>query len=219
VGKRHRRIRARSATGQVAGAATEKPGLEAHRPKRPAQPAFSRTPLSQSAQATSATGCHEALKHQFHAPNRSSARPPPARYSIVCDCERVREAAGAAHGAERPQREQGPGVVPARVFEADTPGAGLRWRAPQKTRNRRGLHRPGELPHGARRVPKLSRNLANCEQRPALPRAHRQHELPANKPHSGGTRPGSHPGRRALEPLLTPYRRMKILPRRLSRHH
>ena len=41
VGKRHRRIRARSATGQVAGAATEKPGLEAHRPKRPAQPAFS----------------------------------------------------------------------------------------------------------------------------------------------------------------------------------
>ena len=41
VGKRHRRIRARSATGQVAGAATETAGLEAHRPKRPAQPAFS----------------------------------------------------------------------------------------------------------------------------------------------------------------------------------
>src|SRR5512133_3301467 len=41
VGKRHRRIRARGATGQVAGAATKKPGLEAHRPKRPAQPAFS----------------------------------------------------------------------------------------------------------------------------------------------------------------------------------
>ena len=42
MGKRHRRIRARSATGQVAGAANEKPGLEAHRPiKRPAQPAFS----------------------------------------------------------------------------------------------------------------------------------------------------------------------------------
>jgi hypothetical protein len=31
VGKRHRRIRARSAPGQVAGAANEKPGLEAHR--------------------------------------------------------------------------------------------------------------------------------------------------------------------------------------------
>ena len=38
VGKRHRRIRARSATRQVAGAATEKPGLEAHRAKRPTQP-------------------------------------------------------------------------------------------------------------------------------------------------------------------------------------
>jgi hypothetical protein len=33
VGKRHRRIRARSATGQVAGAATEQPGLKAHRRK------------------------------------------------------------------------------------------------------------------------------------------------------------------------------------------
>jgi hypothetical protein len=33
VGKRHRRIRARSAPGQVAGAANEKAGLEAHRAK------------------------------------------------------------------------------------------------------------------------------------------------------------------------------------------
>jgi hypothetical protein len=34
MGKRHRRIRALSATGQVAGAATEKPGLQhAHRPR------------------------------------------------------------------------------------------------------------------------------------------------------------------------------------------
>jgi hypothetical protein len=34
MGKRHRRIRARGATGQVAGAATEKPGLRsAHRPR------------------------------------------------------------------------------------------------------------------------------------------------------------------------------------------
>ena len=50
VGKRHRRIRARSATGQVAGAATEKPGLKQHpSPKnRPAQHAFSRKPLSRS---------------------------------------------------------------------------------------------------------------------------------------------------------------------------
>jgi hypothetical protein len=44
VGKRHRRICARSATGQVAGAATEKPGLKRPSSKRPAQPAFSRRP-------------------------------------------------------------------------------------------------------------------------------------------------------------------------------
>ena len=41
MGKRQRRIRARSATGQVAGAAIEKLGLAAHRRKRPAQHAFS----------------------------------------------------------------------------------------------------------------------------------------------------------------------------------
>jgi hypothetical protein len=33
VGKRHRRIRARSATGSVAGAASEYSGLAAHQPK------------------------------------------------------------------------------------------------------------------------------------------------------------------------------------------
>jgi len=49
VGKRHRRIRARSATGQVAGAATEKPGLKRPSSKnRPAQHAFSQKPLSRS---------------------------------------------------------------------------------------------------------------------------------------------------------------------------
>ena len=74
VGKRHRRIRARSATGQVAGAATEKPGLEAHRPKRPAQPAFSqkaprpsRPNLSRPPDTTRPSGA------QFHAPNTSGA--------------------------------------------------------------------------------------------------------------------------------------------------
>jgi hypothetical protein len=47
MGKRHRRIRARSATGQVAGAATEKPGLKQHpsSKNRPAQHAFSLTPI------------------------------------------------------------------------------------------------------------------------------------------------------------------------------
>jgi hypothetical protein len=44
VGKRHRRIRARSATGPVAGAATEKPGSKPIAQKRPAQHAFSQGP-------------------------------------------------------------------------------------------------------------------------------------------------------------------------------
>ena len=37
MGERHRPIRARSAPGQVAGAATETPGLEGHRPNRRAR--------------------------------------------------------------------------------------------------------------------------------------------------------------------------------------
>ena len=49
VGKRHRRIRAQSATGQVAGAATENPGLKRPSSKnRPAQHAFSQEPPSRS---------------------------------------------------------------------------------------------------------------------------------------------------------------------------
>jgi hypothetical protein len=47
MGKRHRRIRARSATRPVAGAATELSGSHAHRRKRPAHVAFSRRPLNQ----------------------------------------------------------------------------------------------------------------------------------------------------------------------------
>jgi hypothetical protein len=78
VGKRHRRIRARSATGQVAGAATEKPGLQlAHRPKRPAQPAFSqKAPRPSRPNLSPPPDTTGALKEQFHAPNRSS-RPNP----------------------------------------------------------------------------------------------------------------------------------------------
>ena len=67
VGKRHRRIRARSATRQVAGAATEKPGLKAHRAKRPAQPAFSRRPLSQSPEPKPTPDDTGAFNEQFHA--------------------------------------------------------------------------------------------------------------------------------------------------------
>ena len=74
MGKRHRRIRARSATGQVAGAATEKPGLQrAHRPKRPAQPAFSqKAPRPSRPNLSPPPDTTRALKQQFHAPRRGS---------------------------------------------------------------------------------------------------------------------------------------------------
>jgi len=74
VGKRHRRIRARSATGQVAGAATEKPGLQlAHRPKRPAQPAFSqKAPRPSRPNLSPPPDTTGAFKEQFHAPTSRS---------------------------------------------------------------------------------------------------------------------------------------------------
>jgi hypothetical protein len=74
VGKRHRRIRARSATGQVAGAATEKRGLQlAHRPKRPAQPAFSqKAPRPSQPNLSPPPDITGAFKEQFHAPRTSS---------------------------------------------------------------------------------------------------------------------------------------------------
>jgi hypothetical protein len=68
VGKRHRRIRAQSATGQVAGAATEKPGLK--RPSsnnRPAQHAFSQEPLSRSPDPNGRAP-HSSPGRHFHAP-------------------------------------------------------------------------------------------------------------------------------------------------------
>ena len=74
MGKRHRRIRARSATGQVAGAATEKPGLNSpivqnglpnlRSPTKAPRP--SRSNLSPPPDTTGA------LKEQFHAPKLSS---------------------------------------------------------------------------------------------------------------------------------------------------
>jgi hypothetical protein len=87
VGKRHRRIRARSATGHVAGAATEKPGLEAHRPKRPAQPAFSRTPLSQSPEPKPDAGCHTGARAPVSCPERRHSAPlNPSRPRRPCAC-------------------------------------------------------------------------------------------------------------------------------------
>jgi hypothetical protein len=79
MGKRHRRIRARSATGQVAGAATEKPGLEAHRPKRPAQPAFSqKAPRPSRPNPSPPPDTTKAFKEQFHAPTSGSLQDRPS---------------------------------------------------------------------------------------------------------------------------------------------
>ena len=112
VGKRHRRIRARSATGQVAGAATEKPGLEAHRPNRPAQPAFSqKAPRPSRAEPTPTAGQHRAFRAQFHAPNRSSHRVPGAR----------------AHALLLLRACAGPAVE--RVTARWPTSGGLRWRS------------------------------------------------------------------------------------------
>ena len=70
MGKRHRRIRARSATGQVAGAATEKPGLKhAHRPRTGLPNMRSpRKPLSRSPEPNPVRTRTTALERQFHAP-------------------------------------------------------------------------------------------------------------------------------------------------------
>ena len=73
MGKRHRRIRARSATGQVAGAATEKPGLNTPIVQTGLPNLRSpKGPSSQSAEPTSTAGQHSAFTAQLHAPSRSS---------------------------------------------------------------------------------------------------------------------------------------------------
>jgi hypothetical protein len=88
VGKRHRRIRARSATGQVAGAATEKAGLEAHRPRRPAQPAFSRRPLSQSTDPKPGPGRQPGLQAAVSCPE-IRRYDETAREPLRCYCSSV----------------------------------------------------------------------------------------------------------------------------------
>jgi len=72
VGKRHRRIRAHSTTGQVAGAATEKPGSKPIAQK-PACPTcvLPESPLSQSAEPRPKPGQQPSERHS-HAPTRSS---------------------------------------------------------------------------------------------------------------------------------------------------
>ena len=73
MGERHRPIRARSAPGQVAGAATESHGLEAHRPNRCARPAFSTTESPVPGEPLVGGGPGNPCWADFHAPNSTSA--------------------------------------------------------------------------------------------------------------------------------------------------
>jgi hypothetical protein len=69
VGKRQRRIRARSATGQVAGAATEKAGLKAHRPRNGLPSLRSpKGPSSRSTEPRPAAGRHQRLRRAVSCP-------------------------------------------------------------------------------------------------------------------------------------------------------
>ena len=104
AGKRHRRIRAHSATGQVAGAATEKPGLKpAHRPQT-ACPAcvLPESPSSQSTEPKPAPGHDRRLTAQFHAPKAAAQR------SRLPDCSLEAEAtAGGGALLELPRCSSG----------------------------------------------------------------------------------------------------------------
>ena len=83
MGKRQRRIRARSAPGQVAGAAKEKPGLKAHRAKTACPTCVLPKPLSQSPDPNRAEPSDSSLRNQFHAPKSSSvARLEPSSVGI-----------------------------------------------------------------------------------------------------------------------------------------
>ena len=111
MGKRHRRIRARSATGQVAGAATEKPGLKRPSSKnRPAQHAFSQKPLSRSPDPNPGRRQNNSLRAPFSCPEpdswRSSARAIACRRRQGCG-GRVSEAASLVAVAK--SRGVGPG--------------------------------------------------------------------------------------------------------------
>jgi hypothetical protein len=70
-GQRHRRIRAHSATGQVARAATEKPALMPIAQNGLPSLRSPESPRSQSAEATAAAG-QQPSPPQFHAPTTAS---------------------------------------------------------------------------------------------------------------------------------------------------
>ena len=84
MGKRHRRIRARSATGQVAGAATEKPGLNSpivqiglpslRSPKGPSSQSAEPKPTTGRQPLHRAVSCPEQHPAALTAPSRREQR-------------------------------------------------------------------------------------------------------------------------------------------------
>ena len=113
MGKRHRRIRARSATGPVAGAATEKPGLEAHRPRTGLPNLRSpRKPPSRSTDRRSKPG-RQPPSDSFKPRQAEASRPPRAR--LLSARSGATAAHISCHGAELGQRRvAGELVDPAR---------------------------------------------------------------------------------------------------------
>src|SRR3954462_9842158 len=65
--ERHLRIRARSAPGQVAGAASYTSGLTAHRNGRPARPRSPRAPVPERREPTTPLGRSQRLRQHSHA--------------------------------------------------------------------------------------------------------------------------------------------------------
>jgi hypothetical protein len=116
VGKRHRRIRARGATGQVAGAATEKPGLKRPSSKnRPAQHAFSqKAPCPGPPTLTGRARTADSKRH-FHAPNnRSATRPDPLHPVHRHDVGRTRAPDRTALD-DRRYRNEADAIAPIRI--------------------------------------------------------------------------------------------------------
>ena len=94
MGKRQRRIRARSAPGQVAGAANESSGSQPIDEKRPAQHAFSqKAPVP--GPPTVAAGPDAASEEQFHASSRGTLLD---EAGGGCGCEPLLDAAAPEDG-------------------------------------------------------------------------------------------------------------------------
>ena len=160
VGKRHRRIRARSATGQVAGAATEKPGLKPivqtglpslRSPRRPLVP-VDRTYVDHRTKLSlrSAVSCPEIREPgptpSLLAQTRSRRRRRLQLRDRRCcredrRCPRHREDALLVAGAVwHPRR--GPRAVPGRVQRSVRVARGALKGSPARARAPRGSWRP-----------------------------------------------------------------------------